>query len=150
MDSDDAWVVWLPAVEARGGSMKRYLLAALVPLAAAALAQGRPGVQSIIVNPAPGPLTVRTWVDRDPSKVGNPVYAVGESLQVSVQVSLDAYVYLFEVRATGQINLIYPNPYDGGNFVSANQVRTIPGFGARYRFTVDYPPGRTGCSPSPA
>lgn len=120
----------------------RTLLAALVAsLFVTALAQ-RAGVQSIIVNPAPGQLSVRTWVDRDPNKTGNPVYNPGNRIQIYVQTNVNAYVYLFSVRSTGEVSPIFPNAYDGGNYIAAGQVKVVPPFGAPYQFTVDYPPGQ--------
>ncbi|MCX7741070.1 MAG: PEGA domain-containing protein, partial [Meiothermus sp.] len=107
-----------------------------------AAAQGlRP--QGIIVNPLPPPdLQVRVWVDKDPSKTGNPVYQFGEPIRISVQVTQPAYVYLFSVRATGEIVGILPNAFEQQNFLQAGEVRTFPGAGARYTFTVEGPAGQ--------
>lgn len=119
--------------------MKHILGLSVLLLTAMAAQQVTP--QGIIVNPNPS-FSVRTWVDRDSSKTQNPVYTVGENIRVSVQVSRDAYVYIFSVRATGEISLILPNPYESSNFIPANQVRTYPSSGARYTFTIDAPAGQ--------
>lgn len=127
--------------------MKRFF-----PLALAALALGlgavvaspaRVGAQSIIVNPAPfTDLGVRTWVDRDPTGQGTSSYRVGELIRVGVSVTRDAYVYLFNVNADGEISLILPNGYSGGeNFLYAGETRTFPAPGAGYQFRVDGPTG---------
>ncbi|RDI95731.1 PEGA domain-containing protein [Meiothermus sp. QL-1] len=117
------------------------LLSLLVLLLGLAAGQVRP--QGIIVNPTPPPgFQVRVWVDKDPSKTGNPVYRFGEPIFISVSVTQPAYVYLFSVRATGEINPILPNAFEQQNFLQAGEVRTFPGPGARYRFTVEGPAGQ--------
>jgi hypothetical protein len=98
--------------------------------------------QSIIVNPVPTDLSVRTWVDKDPAKTGNPVYQIGERIRVSVQVNQDAYVYLFSVRSTGDIAPILPNAFERDNFLRAGQTRTFPPQGAGYEFKIDAPEGQ--------
>ncbi|GIW29941.1 MAG: hypothetical protein KatS3mg071_0115 [Meiothermus sp.] len=119
----------------------RYLLGILA-LLGLALGQALTP-KSIIVNPAPPPdLQVRVWVDKDPNKTGNPVYQFGENIQISVQVTQPAYVYLFSVRATGEISGILPNAFEQENFLQAGEVRTFPGLGAPYTFTVEGPAGQ--------
>jgi len=98
--------------------------------------------QGIIVNPVPSDLTVRTWVDKDPNKTGNPAYQPGENIRISVQVNQDAYVYLFSVKSNGDIGPILPNAFDRDNLIRANEVRTFPPASARYNFTVDLPEGQ--------
>ncbi len=122
--------------------MKRFLGVLGSALLALGLAQTlRP--QGIVVNPTPPPdLQVRVWVDKDPSKSSNPVYQFGEPIQISVQVTQPAYVYLFSVRATGEIVGILPNAFEQQNFLQAGEVRTFPGPGARYTFTVEGPAGQ--------
>jgi len=96
--------------------MRKALALLLTCLTAFAAAQVRP--QSIIVNPTPpADLQVRVWVDRDPTGQGNPVYDFGDPIYVSVTVTQDAYVYLFSVRATGEIVGILPNAFDQDNFL---------------------------------
>lgn len=125
--------------------MKR-IFSALTPLVLGltglSLAAPELSPQGIIVNPVPTDLSVRTWVDKDPNKSGNPVYQVGEPIRISVQVNQDAYVYLFSVKSNGQIDPILPNNFDRDNLVRANQVRTFPPNGASYRFNVDRPEGQ--------
>lgn len=98
--------------------------------------------QGIIVNPIPTDLEVKTWVNKDPNKSGNPVYQIGERIQISVQVNQDAFVYLFSVRATGEISPILPNNFERANFLRAGEIRTFPPQGARYQFNVDGPEGQ--------
>ena len=110
---------------------KKALLTAglLVGLTAATAAQAAPRItaQSIIVNPYQGSLKVQVWTDRDQSGLSNPRYAIGEKLSVALRISQDAYVYLFNVNADGQIDLFFPNGYEGNNFVKAGVVKRFPG-----------------------
>ncbi len=121
--------------------MKRWLLAALLPLLALALAGAKVSPQGIVINPEPGDLKVRVWVDKDPGKTGKARYRIGERIYIFVSVTRDAYVYLFDVKPNGEINLFLPNPYDRDNHLRAGETRRFPPPGARYAFTVDGPPG---------
>ncbi len=120
--------------------MKRLLalFALIIPLA---LAGAKISPQGIVVNPAPGKLRVKVWVDKDPAKLGRAQYRIGEPIRIYVSVTDDAYVYLFDVKPNGEINLFLPNRYDRDNRMRAGEVRRFPPPGARYRFNVDGPPG---------
>jgi hypothetical protein len=99
--------------------------------------------QAIVVNPAPA-FDVDVWVDRDPTGAQTPAYRVGESIQIGVRVSEDAYVYLFSVSSAGEIVQILPNRFDAAgrdNFVRGGSTRLFPPQGARYSFAVDPPTG---------
>lgn len=112
-------------------------------LAGATLAAPELSPQGIIVNPVPTDLQVRVWVNKDPAKTGNPVYQIGERIQVSVQVNQEAYVYIFSVKSTGEIGLILPNPFDQNNLLRAGEIRTFPpATGARYSLDVGGPEGQ--------
>jgi len=121
--------------------MKRWLFAAFLPLLALALAGAKVSPQGIVINPEPGALKVRVWVDKDPGKTGKARYRIGEKIYVFVSVTQDAYVYLFDVKPNGEISLFLPNPYDRNNRLRAGETRRFPPPGARYSFTVDGPPG---------
>jgi hypothetical protein len=96
--------------------------------------------QSIIVNPVPTDLSVNVSVDRAGS---NPVYNIGDSIRVSVNVSDNAYVYLFSVHADGQIDQILPNRLSGGSqFLRAGETRSFPPAGGAYTLSVDGPSGQ--------
>jgi len=124
--------------------MKRIFSATFgLLLAGSALAAPELSPQGIIVNPLPTDLQVRVWVNKDPSKTGNPVYQIGERIQVSVQVNRDAYVYIFSVKSTGEIGLILPNAFDQSNLLRAGETRTYPpAVGARYNLEVAGPEGQ--------
>jgi len=99
--------------------------------------------QAIIVNPEPA-YDVEVFVDKDPSGEGTPSYEPGESIQIGVRVSEDAYVYLFNVESDGNIQQILPNNYDSSgqdNYLRAGQTKYFPPEGATYQFEVDGPEG---------
>jgi Domain of unknown function (DUF4384) len=96
--------------------------------------------QSIIVNPVQSDLSVNVSVDRAGS---NPVYNIGDAIRVSVNVSDNAYVYLFSVHADGQIDQILPNRLSGGSqFLRAGETRSFPPAGGAYTLSVDGPSGQ--------
>jgi hypothetical protein len=99
--------------------------------------------QTIVVNPVPT-FSVEVFVDKDTSGAGTPNYQVGESISVGVRVSEAAYVYVFNVRSTGEIIQILPNRYDAdgqNNYLQAGETKYFPPRGVRYTFTVDGPNG---------
>lgn len=99
--------------------------------------------RAIVVNPSPA-FNVDVWVDRDRSGEGVPTYTIGDAIRIGVSVNQDAYVYLFSVRATGEIQQILPNRQDQAsqdNFMRAGETRVFPPEGARYTFTVGGPTG---------
>lgn len=119
--------------------MNRILALLLLVLSFA----GAQGLKSIIINPnPPADLRVQVWVDKDPSGTGNPVYQFGEYIRISVQVTQDAYVYLFSVRATGEITGILPNAFEQDNFTRGGEIRTFPSPSAQYAFQIDPPAGQ--------
>ncbi|WP_104990779.1 DUF4384 domain-containing protein [Deinococcus sp. NW-56] len=124
----------------------RHSLTATLTLSAllgtAGAAEPRLSAQSIIVNPSQPSLDVQVWVGKDASGTRNPVYRRGERITIGLKTNRDAYVYLFNVNANGQIDLFFPNAYEENNFVKANTNRTFPGRGASYSLTVGGPNGQ--------
>ncbi len=121
--------------------MRKLLFMLALLLGAAAFAQATVSPQGIIVNPKPGDLRVKVWVDKDPGRTGNAVYQIGEKIRISTTVNRSAYVYLFNINADGTVDLILPNAYDRNNHLNAGEVRTFPPRGARYEFTITGPEG---------
>jgi len=121
--------------------MRKLLLTLALLLGAMAFAQATVTPQGIIVNPKPGDLKVKVWVDRDPGHTGNAVYQIGDKIKISVTVNRAAYVYLFNINADGTVDLILPNAYDRNNRLAAGEVRTFPPKGARYEYTITGPEG---------
>jgi len=121
--------------------MKRWLVLLGALFVALALAGAKVSPQGIVINPDPGKLRVKVWLDKDPEKRSVPRYEIGEPIYIYVHVTDDAYVYLFDVKPNGEISLFVPNPYERNNRLKAGETRRFPPPGARYRFTVDGPPG---------
>ncbi|MBB5232631.1 DUF4384 domain-containing protein [Deinococcus budaensis] len=120
-------------------------ITALLGLSAATAAHAGPAritAQSIIVNPSQPQLDVQVWVNKDASGRGNPVYRKGEQISVGLKTNRDAYVYLFNVNANGQIDLFFPNTYEESNFVQAGATRVFPARNASYTLTVGGPNGQ--------
>jgi len=127
--------------------MKRLLGLLLLLLVTPAFAQDNDddvvfSPQAIVVNPRPS-FEVDVFVDRGS---GNeiPTYRVGESIQVGVRVSEDAYVYLFNVRPDGGVQQLLPNRYDSAgrnNFLRGGETRYFPPNNARYEFAAQPPRG---------
>ncbi|GGM13102.1 DUF4384 domain-containing protein [Deinococcus aerophilus] len=123
--------------------MKVFLfLSSVLGLGSMGLAAPQISAQSIIVNPVPGDLKVRVWTDRDVSGQKIPAYTPGDRIRLYASVSQDAYVYLFNVDPSGQVDLILPNRYQGGaNFVKANAVKVFPAAGDPFTFDIAAPYG---------
>ncbi|MEW6422460.1 MAG: DUF4384 domain-containing protein [Deinococcota bacterium] len=120
-------------------------ITALLGVSAAGVASAGPAkitAQSIIVNPVETKLDVQVWVNKDASGRGNPVYRKGENIIIGLKTNQDAYVYLFNVNANGQIDLFFPNNYEESNFVQAGVTRIFPADGAKYTLTVGGPNGQ--------
>ncbi len=99
--------------------------------------------QSIVVNPTPS-FGVEVWVDRDSSGDSAPSYQIGETIRIGVRVSEAAYIYLFNVRSTGEIVQILPNRYDDAgrnNYLRAGETKYFPDDGAGYTFGIEGPRG---------
>lgn len=99
--------------------------------------------QSIVVNPLPS-FEVEVFVDKDSSGDAVPVYDIGERIRISVKVTEDAYVYLFNIHSDGEITQILPNNIDNAgrnNFIQAGQTKNFPPMDARYSFDIAGPNG---------
>lgn len=122
----------------------KKLLALLVLASTVAFAQRIVvSPEAIVVNPKPS-FNVDVWLDKDSSGQNRPVYDVGENVTISVKVSQDAYVYLFSVKPSGEIQQILPNRYDQSgrnNHLRAGETRTFPPSNAQYTFSVAPPEG---------
>ncbi|GBF03919.1 PEGA domain-containing protein [Deinococcus aerius] len=116
--------------------MKKLLMIPAAMLLGTAAAAPKISAQSIIVNPVQPDLAVSVRVDKDPSGNATPTYRTGENIRISTTVNRDAYVYLFNVDANGEVTQILPNRLNGSNFVKANTTAVFPAPGANFTFTV--------------
>ena len=122
--------------------MKKLLMIPAAMLLGTASAATKISAQSIIVNPTQPDLSVSVRVDRDTTGNNNPTYRVGENIRISTTVNRDAYVYLFNVDASGEVSQILPNRFESGaNFVKANTTKVFPAADDKFTFTVDGPIG---------
>ncbi|WP_261663542.1 DUF4384 domain-containing protein [Deinococcus sp. Marseille-Q6407] len=122
---------------------KTLLKAALLPMTLLAGTAGAQSIsaQSIIVNPAQPDLNVQVSVDKDPTGDAVPTYRIGDGIKLNVKTNRDAYVYLFNVGADGEVNQILPNRLSGSNRVTANTNWTFPAANANFTYNVDGPAG---------
>lgn len=124
--------------------MKKLFSLILFAFVSASLAQSVVfSPQTIVVNPIPS-FGVEVFVDKDPSGDLVPTYQVGSNISIGVRVTESAFVYLFNVKATGEITQIIPNRIDEAgqsNFVNAGETKFFPPRNARYTFSVDGPTG---------
>ena len=95
-----------------------------------------------VVTPAPantaggGGLAVRSAVDRPDAR-----YSHGERLTLTIDVTEDAYVWVFDTGTSGKVHQIFPNRFASDNFVRAGNPIAIPGDGADYQLVVSRPKG---------
>lgn len=123
------------------GIKAKFMLTASLTLVAQAAAAPQLNARSIIINPVATPLTVKVWSDRQ-GRSGGPQYAVGEAIRLSVQVSRDAYIYLFNVDPNGKVDMIVPNRYVGEHLLlKAAAPATFPAVNASYSFDIAAPYG---------
>ena len=122
--------------------MKRRLLVLLILglFIIPTLIQGaEPELKTIIIEPPPGAeFKVDVWTD----KGDNAKYNVGEKLIIYFKVTQDAYVYIWDINANGEVRLIFPNKYNQDNFVRANIVYSIPSSRDTYSLKIAPPAGR--------
>ena len=123
----------------------KKLLSLFVLLVSVAFAQDSVVIspQSIVINPKPS-FTVEVFTDKDPSGDSIPTYQPGEQIRIGVRVSDTAYIYLFNIRSSGDIQQVLPNRYDQqgqNNLVQGGQTRYFPRDDAPYTFDVDLPRG---------
>ena len=122
--------------------MRLFLL--LLILSTPALAQiVTTDPQSIVINPVPA-FAVEVFVDKDTSGSAAPNYVIGEAISIGVRVAEASYVYLYNVRNTGEVRQLIPNRYDAdgqNNYLQAGETKYFPPYNARYTFNVDGPEG---------
>lgn len=88
--------------------------------------------RSIIVTPDVD-FRIDIWTNQ-------PDYYTGEDIRIYFHVSLDSYVYIFDIDTNGDSRQIFPNYYDRDNYVRGGNTYSIPDYG--YRLEVTGPSGR--------
>ena len=83
-----------------------------------------------------GGLVVKTAVDRPDGR-----YRHGDTLTLTVDVTEDAYVWVFDTGTSGKVHQIFPNQYESDNFVRAGNAVAIPSGDSDYQLQVSHPKG---------
>ena len=81
-------------------------------------------------------LAVKTAVDRPDARYGH-----GDRLVLTVEVTEDAYVWVFDTGTSGKVHQIFPNNHESDNFVRAVSPIAIPSQEADYELLVSHPTG---------
>jgi hypothetical protein len=97
-----------------------------------------PELKTIIIEPPQAEFKVDVWTD----KGDNARYTVGETITIYFKVTQDAYVYIWDINANGEIRLILPNGYQQDNYFRANIVYSIPPSKDKYVLRIAPPYGR--------
>ncbi len=103
---------------------------------------------SISVAPGFGGLTSPTFnvsatVDRDSAGQGNATYQINEIMRITTRPDIASFVYLFNIRATGEIDIILPNSFENVEYAVAGQARVFPSAARGYEFRVAGALGRS-------
>jgi hypothetical protein len=89
------------------------------------------------------PPTIKIWTDKGDDKSGNtPVYYVGERIYVSFQVDKDSYVTVYDIDSTGNVNILFPNPYHRDNLARGGRIYTLPTTNYGYDLVIKGPTGK--------
>ena len=81
-------------------------------------------------------LAVRTTFDRPDGK-----YSHGDELLLTVKVTEDAYIWVFDTGTSGKVHQIFPNRYEKDNFLKGGESVLIPDSDSQYEFIASYPKG---------
>ena len=113
--------------------MKPWITLVLVlACSAVGVAQSGPSPLGLVPTPVPG-LSATVWTERAQ-------YTVGETARIHFYISQAAYVYLFDIEPTGNVRLIFPNPYSPNAYRPAG-THVLPDQ-PTYQFRVTLPTGQ--------
>jgi hypothetical protein len=86
---------------------------------------------------------VKIWTDKgDNQNDSIPIYYLGERIYVSFQVYKDSYVTVYDIDSTGNINILFPNPYQRDNFARGGRIYTLPTPNYGYDLVMKGPAGK--------
>lgn len=119
---------------------KRFLVLIILGLflLPSVIFSAEPELRTIIIEPTQTDFRVEVW----PDKGNNASYKVGETITIYFKLTQDAYVYIWDINANGEVRLILPNGYRQDNFFRANIVYSIPASTDKYTLRVAPPYGR--------
>lgn len=95
------------------------------------------------IREAGEPPRVKVWTDKGDDKDGSiPIYYLGERIYISFQADKDSYVTIYDIDGTGNINILFPNPYHRDNLVRGGRIYTIPTLNYGYDLVIKGPSGK--------
>ena len=65
----------------------------------------------------------------------------GDTVVLTLEVTEDAYIWVFDTGTSGKVHQIFPNRFEDNNFLRAGQPVVIPSADADYQFSVAHPAG---------
>jgi hypothetical protein len=71
----------------------------------------------------------------------NPIYHVGQKMELFIELSRDSYLYCFYRQANGKIMKIFPNRYHKNALVAARSLKRIPDSSMKFDWIVEAPLG---------
>ena len=95
------------------------------------------------VAPTNPSFNVALTVDKDPTAQGTAVYAINEAMAITTRPDIASYIYLFNIRATGEIDTILPNNFENVDYTGAGQAKIFPTASRGYEFRVAGAQGRS-------
>jgi len=111
------------------------LLALLVVAAAALIGWAQVHPQGLIVGPSPSDELIVS-ISTDKSE-----YQVGELVTISYEVSKAAYIYIWDILPTGEVQVVFPNDYYSwgqDNFVEAGEHQLPQSFPVAPPYGTEY------------
>ncbi len=99
-----------------------------------------PGFGNAVTSPT---FNVALTVDKDPAAQGTASYQQNEVMRITTRPDAASYIYLFNIRATGEIDTILPNNFENVEFTAAGQSRVFPTSTRGYEFRVAGAQGRS-------
>lgn len=74
-------------------------------------------------------------------KTSQPSYRSNDTVRIEVESTRDAQLYLFNISATGEGTMIWPNAVERDNSLTRGQRTLIPKSASRYAFVAELPEG---------
>ena len=99
------------------------------------------GTVETLLAKSEGAFRLELFTDKDPTGQAVPTYTIGNTLEIGLTVNENSFIYLFNIRSTGNITQLLPNAIDPHNGLSAGQSKFFPNKGAGYSFSVEGPTG---------
>ncbi|MGE0255650.1 MAG: DUF4384 domain-containing protein [Alphaproteobacteria bacterium] len=120
-----------------GAALGAMLATVAIAAAPAGAADPTPGQQLLTGIALPqSDLKVAAWLNRADS-----TYAIGDTVELYVRASQDAFITIFNTDATGRTTVIFPNQFSTMNKVTGNTVVRVPAGDAPFRLQVGGPAG---------